>query len=93
MSFRASEPKISLATGKDLSSASNPKVRFKKPDGTTTGEWVGAISGNSVEYQTTDGDLDQAGEWWFQAVVDFGSSTQIGKIARVKIEEPIKITA
>lgn len=92
MSFRESEPKISLDTGKDLSTATNPEIHFKKPVSGDTGEWAAVISGNNVEYQTTDGDLDEQGTWQFQAVVDFGSATQKGKIVKIVINEPIKTT-
>lgn len=92
MSFRESEPLISLDTGKDLSTASNPEIHFKKPVSGDTGEWAGTISGQNVQYQTTDGDLDEKGNWQFQAVVDFGSNTQKGKIVTISIQEPIKTT-
>lgn len=92
MSFKETEPLISLDTGKDLSTASNPEIHYKKPVSGDTGEWTGTISGQKVEYQTTDGDLDEYGTWQFQAVVDFGSNTQKGDIYRALISEPIKTT-
>lgn len=91
MSFKQTEPLISLDTGKDLSTASNPEIHFQKPGG-STGEWAATISGQNVQYQTTDGDLDESGTWQFQAVVDFGSATQKGAIYRAIINQPIKTT-
>lgn len=92
MSFTETEPLISLDTGKDLSTATNPEIHYKKPVSGDTGEWTATISGQNVEYQATDGDLDESGTWQFQAVVDFGSSTQKGSIYKATIVQPIKTT-
>lgn len=92
MSFKETEPLISLDTGKDLSTATNPEIHYRKPVSGDTGEWTATISGENLQYQTTDGDLDENGTWAFQAVVDFGSATQKGSIFKTKIEVPIKTT-
>jgi hypothetical protein len=91
MNFKETHPRISLNTGKDLSSATNPEIHYEKPDG-TTGEWTAVISGQNVEYQIKDTDLDQSGRWIFQAAVAFGSSVQKGTIITVVINNPIKTT-
>jgi len=58
---------IFIATGEDVSAASDLAILYRKPDG-SEGEWVATAAVKNLldgaEYVTTaDTDLDQAGVW------------------------------
>jgi hypothetical protein len=76
--------RLHLITGQSLSGATEALVKYKKPDG-TTGSWTGTVSGQSVDYKFTDGDLDAAGDWTVWAYVTFPSGISIGKSSVMKV--------
>jgi len=78
---------ILLDVGVDITDAGFAHVTYKKPDGTTTGTWVGAIYSSYseeaqaigyyfIKYTLLSGDLDQSGEWKFQAFLATTSGIQ-----------------
>lgn len=79
---------IELDTGLDLSSATEPKIKYRKPDG-STGEYTGVISGTKVTYQPSNSDFDQAGLWMFQAWVKIGGLNAFGQVVQQQIEPTI----
>ena len=59
----------------DISTASNLDMIFRKPDDTPvvqTADLTGDGSDGKMEYVTVEGDLDQAGEWQRQGLVEVG---------------------
>lgn len=82
---------IKLDTDTDLSTASNPEIHYRKPNG-STGEWTGTISGQNIEYSTSTSDIDEVGSWGFQAVCTFGSDVVKGEIVNQYFNNPIKLT-
>jgi hypothetical protein len=64
--------KISPSDGLDISSAISSSVRYQKPSG-NTGTWTGSVVDNTIQYTTIDGDIDEAGMWYFQAFVELPS--------------------
>lgn len=61
----------------DVSSVSTKTYRFKKPDGTTidrTASFYTDGTDGIVYYTTVAGDLDMAGTWKKQIILDFGTN-------------------
>lgn len=71
---------ITVETGySGLGSATVKRILFTKPNG-SKGYWNGTVSGTSLTYQTTEGDIDQAGLWKFQAYIEVGGLKGFGDI-------------
>ena len=53
--------------GSDLTGATNIKMNYEKPDG-TTGTWDAELDDTAkmIQYTTVEGDIDQAGRWKFE---------------------------
>lgn len=66
--------RIRVSLGIDISGAGEARIRYVKPDGTTTGEWVATIENATtgvIYYDTTAAaDLDQAGTWKINGIWD-----------------------
>lgn len=76
---------IVVNCGVDISSATNTKLKVKKPDETIV-EWVATISGtNNLTYTTISGDLDQSGEYKLQALLTQDGWTGHGDVATFDI--------
>lgn len=77
---------IKLDTKEDISSSTDVRIIYEKPDGTST-EWIATINGSSyVQYITTStSDLDQAGTWTVQVYVDLGSWVGHGESTHFKV--------
>lgn len=81
---------ISLATTYgSLGSATTTRILYTKPDG-TDGYWTANVSGTSLTYNVTAGDIDQAGTWQFQAYVVVGGRIGYGDIADHNFEYPLQ---
>lgn len=78
-----------LGTGSDLttiSGAINTKILFSKPDG-IAGEWIATIESNRYLIYQISGvtELDQAGEWDFQAYIELGNFKGKGETQTIRI--------
>lgn len=71
-----------------LASCSLTRIIYKKPDG-QTGYWNGTVSGTKIIYNTSPGDIDQAGDWEFQAYIMLGSLQKWGTIVVHNFKTPI----
>ena len=71
---------ISLETGIDLSTATRPEILFVRPDG-TKGKWTGTVSGTKITYNLKGGDINQVGNWRFQAKCIIDSRVALGGVA------------
>lgn len=65
----------------DHSAATTRQIRFRKPDGDRVVKSASLPAGDDgsqgrLEYETTPGDLDQAGYWEWQARIIFADDTQ-----------------
>lgn len=74
---------LQLDTKYALSTATNPKVLYKKPDG-TEGSWIGTIVGTIIKYQLGNNDIDMAGIWQFQAYFEISGRKAFGTIRPVE---------
>lgn len=79
---------ITAATGIDLTSATNPRIYYKKPSG-ERGYWPATISGQSLTYTLTNDDFDVVGIWYFQAYVEIGGLKAYGSIFNEKVTLPL----
>ena len=71
----------------DLSTS--PVLCYRKPDG-TVGTWVGTITDtNYLQWQTVDGDIDEAGVWEIHPKLTDGSVTYHGSIQELTVTEPV----
>lgn len=89
---------IKLDTGIDISTATEKKVLYKRPDG-TLGEWVStAVQSNPtgppntiMVYQLADGDINMAGNWQFQSYVVIGGKAGYGSIVTENVGVTLKV--
>ena len=79
---------ISLDTGITLTSATNPKILYIKPDG-TKGSWSATINGMKVEKDLANTDIDQAGTWQFQSYIEIGGEKGFGEIESIEFNNPL----
>lgn len=80
---------LRLNTGVDISAATVANILYKKPSG-TTGSFTGSTSDTYyVSYTTTSEDIDESGEWKFQAYVETSSYTVRGQISKVRVIEAL----
>ena len=65
--------RIILETNISLTCATNPKIVYKKPDGTTTGLWTAEIVGTTLRVDLENKEIDQAGVWYVHSQVNLGA--------------------
>jgi len=84
---------IQYDTLEDISDGTVFKLKYTKPDGTTTGEWTGSLSGTRIVQYTTASasDLDQAGTWQLQAYVETPSGKWHSDIKTFIVEDNISV--
>ncbi len=73
---------LSAPTGIDnatLMSASSTQIRYRKPSG-AYGAWNATVSGTSLIYDLSDGDIDEPGKWMFQSFIVVGGLEGFGAI-------------
>jgi len=77
---------LNLETNLDISSGSNPKIRYQKPSG-ATGEWVATVNGTTkVQYNVLAADLDEDGVWIFQSYIEVGGQEGYGAYVEKEVE-------
>ena len=73
---------LKIDTGIILTGATELKILYKKPNG-TTGEWiVTTTEGTKLVYNIGDTDIDAAGTWELQAYVLTGGKKGYGEIIK-----------
>lgn len=81
---------IVLGTETDLSTAVNPKIKYRKPDG-TTGEWNAVvIETTKIRYYTVDQDLVQTGTYYLQAIAGLPGYEEPGETITLRVYEEFK---
>lgn len=74
----------------DITDATNVEIHVQKPDGTEV-IWPGTIVENTkIKYVIVVDDLDQAGEWWFQAYVESTAGKWRGEAVKQIVYEKFK---
>ena len=83
---------IILDTEIDLAGATTLEILFRKPD-MTTGKWTGTQSDTTkIKYQIADAnDLDQEGDWEFQAHAVLSGNDGYGDIITQPVLDRIVI--
>lgn len=87
---------VLIDCGVDITDTAVQRIWYRKPDGSTTGSWTGAIYSSYstiakaigsyfVKYTLVTGDLDIAGEWRFQAFVANSTGTWWGETVKESI--------
>lgn len=80
---------IELDTGYNISSASEVKILYQKPNA-TKGEWVGTVTENTkISYAVQADDLDMAGTWVLQSYAVIGGKKGYGAFAYMDVQENI----
>jgi hypothetical protein len=76
-------PLIKVDCVTDITTISGAQINYKKPVSATTGNWTATVAsdpntnkGRYLEYQSGVSDLDEAGDWKFQAYVVFTDGTR-----------------
>jgi hypothetical protein len=64
--------RIVIETDTDISSADSAEIRYQKPSG-EIGAWSASVTGDVIEYNTLEGDIDEPGIWHMQGYIDMGS--------------------
>ena len=73
----------------DLTGNTLLEIAYEKPSG-TTGTWTATREGdNAVRYNITLGEIDEAGNWRFQAKVTFADGISYGDTMTINVQEPI----
>jgi hypothetical protein len=88
MIYTSQSFELRLATGIDLSGATDPKILYTKPNG-TEGYFTATVDGQDLTYTTSNTDIVTRGVWKFQAYCQIGGLNKFGKIVRVTIDESI----
>jgi len=82
-------PKLQVATGIDLTTASTHNLLAKRPDETTTtftGTLTATPTDGLIEFEPTSNDFDQEGHWEIQAHVILADGTNTrGRVAELQI--------
>lgn len=79
---------LNLNTGKDISTFTTFKIKYKKPDG-TQGRWGASLCGASNLCLTGDVTFDVSGVWQVQAFVQKVGETYHGFWAGVRVYDAI----
>lgn len=70
-----------------LATASKTEIRVRKPGGDDV-TWTATVSGTSLSYTTSDGDLDESGTYKIAAYVEWTtSSTHWGETDTLEVYE------
>lgn len=72
--------RLRFDTGQDLTSASNKKILYNKPDGTAGGWTATAELTTFLYYDTAEADLDQPGMWKLQTYCEIAGKKLYGDI-------------
>ena len=80
--------KIVLDTEQDLSTATSPKIRCRKPSGVTA-IFNATIVGTTLEYEVQDGNLSESGTYSVQAYYEVAGRKAYGAMAQFDVKEPI----
>jgi len=80
--------RLMLETGVNLSTITNPKIIYKKPDG-TQGEWTASKVGTFLYYDISCTDLNISGDWEFQSSVLLSGKTcqTLGKNTKIYVND------
>lgn len=89
MIYAGTNTTIRLDVCTDLSEATQAAIRYRKPNG-EEGSWDATIIGTELLYKTKETDLDVAGLWLFQAVVELNGDVLKGEIKTNNILNPIQ---
>ena len=78
--------RLQLNTGVVLTTATDLKIKYTKPSGTSS-SWTGTISGTMSIYKDMVGtELDESGEWTFWAYVTFSDGRKAaGEAVRIMV--------
>jgi hypothetical protein len=81
---------ITLDCGTNVMTADITMIAYVRPD-QTQGMWVGTPVGNTIVYSFANGDINQSGNWQFQAYVEIGGRKTYGDIITKTFLEPLII--
>jgi len=80
----------------DIRTATSKKIRLGRPDGTSEdfdASFLTDGSDGQLVYTTTDGDIDQAGEWQVQGLIVIGGAAKSSSVsvftAQDNIPDPV----
>lgn len=83
---------LKLETGLNLNSSTFRRIVYVKPDG-TVGAFIPEVANNTqLQYKFSTGDIDQKGNWIFQAYVEFDGEKAWGDETTQWFDEPQKKT-
>lgn len=86
--FMFDDLEIAISLGQSLATATETKIWFKKPDG-TSGSWDARVSGQSLVYNATAGEIDQPGLWQFEAKLRIGGAKRSSGISTQNVDKPL----
>ena len=87
---------VTLDTGVLIGSASAQHIKYRKPDGVTTGTWSASLYNSYsllanatgtyfLQYSLASGDLDTPGKWYLQAYVASVAGTWLGETIELQV--------
>jgi hypothetical protein len=81
---------IRLFCASDITTAVNPVISVRKPDGTET-TWPAVRDGETLVYFTQAGDLAAKGEYRFQAMPNLPSWEGRGETAKLTVYDKFEV--
>jgi hypothetical protein len=74
----------------DTTSADVTLILYVKPD-RTQGTWTAIPVSNTLVYYFSNGDIDQSGNWQFQAYLEIGGRKTYGDIVTKTFVDPLNL--
>jgi len=92
MTFVGDTPLIKYDCGEDITDLSTtPKLYYEKPSG-TTGTWTATLTTQYAQYQSSAGDIDEAGIWRIHPKLTDGTKVFYGEIIELYVYTPISVS-
>lgn len=83
---------LKLTTGVDITGAKTVQIKYRKPDGSTTGAWTAVVESAAtgvIYYDFAEGDLDQQGTWTVWAYIVFSDDRDAdGEAQKFRVYNP-----
>lgn len=82
--------RITMETGYDsLDNADVTRILYEKPQSKTKGYFEAQVSGTTLIYNLQNGDIDEVGNWEFQAYIEIAGAYTFGGIVKHHFRKPL----
>ena len=74
----------------DITGATAVSIYYRKPSG-STGTWTASLVGNTIQYTTIAGDIDEFGTWNIQGQVVSAAWTGVSTVTDMTVGENLSV--